>query len=331
LRDDDALYHTPANFLPIELLQTIFRRGREVMGLTNVGFTGGEPTLHPKFTQVLDAVASEGLKSSFVTNGWHFERIWPTVLAHRDSITHVAFSLDGATREEHDYWRGAGSFIRLVKAFSRCYGNKIPFNFRVTLRRDTAARLEQLALFAARMGAVSLSFSHVLPTAPDEDALDPNERARVEQEIANLAKIFKMRIELSVGYHNLDPSAPCSPLAGMSANIDYRGRLTLCCNLSGFRGAVDDKDVIADLNKEDFASAYPRLEAVALGQMEARATRLSALAEHGTAPDLYTASPCLFCLESFGKLPWRAAGVTSAARALPVLDLDTRASSTPIN
>ena len=319
LRDEDALYHTPANFLSAELLQTIFRRGREVMGLTNVGFTGGEPTLHPKFAQVLETVANEGLKCSFVTNGWHFERIWPTVLAHRDSITHIAFSLDGATREDHDYWRGDGSFVRLVRAFSRCYGNSIPFTFRVTLRPDTAAKLEQLAMFAARMGASSLSFSYVFPTSPDEVSLDPDERSRIEQEIANLAKIFKMRIDLNVGYHNIDPSAPCSPLAGASANIDYRGRLTLCCNLSGFRGAAGDKDIIAELDKEDFAQAYERLRAVAEEQMAARSVRLSQFAEQGIKPDLYTASPCLFCLESFGKLPWRSAGDTSGIRALPVL------------
>ena len=331
LRDEDALYHTPANFLSIELLETIFKRSREVMGVTNLGFTGGEPTLHPKFRQVFDAASNENLKFSFVTNGWHFERIWPTVLAHRGSITHIAFSLDGATREEHDHWRGAGSFVRLVKAFSRCYGNNIPFNFRVTLRRDTVPKLDQLALFAARMGAASLSFSHVFPTSPEEVELDPDERARAEQEIANLAKIFKMRIELNVGYYNIDPSAPCSPLAGVSANVDYRGYLTLCCNLSGYRGAAGENDVIADLHKEDFASAYERLKAVADGQREARAAQLSALAEQGTAPDLYAASPCLFCLDSFGKLPWRATVGTKGVRALPVLDLDARAGSTSLN
>ena len=38
----------------------------------------------------------------------------------------------------------------------------------------------------------------------------------------------------------------------------YSGRLSRCCNLSGLRGAVDEEDVIADLNEESFASAYER-------------------------------------------------------------------------
>jgi MoaA/NifB/PqqE/SkfB family radical SAM enzyme len=337
LRDEDALYHSPANFLSIDLLQTIFIKARQVMELTNIGFTGGEPTLHPQFARALDVAADNGLKFSFVTNGWHFERIWPTVMVHRDSITNIAFSLDGSTREDHDHWRGAGSFVRLVRAFSRCYGNGIPFNFKVALRRDTIAKLEQFALFAARMGAADLRFSYILPTSEEMEksvALSVEERLSAEQEIANLFSIFKMPIALDVGYYNVDESAPCSPLAGVSANIDYRGYLSLCCNLSGFRGAVGHDDVVADLNTEDFASGYQRLSRVASAQREARATRLAALAEQGVSPDLYTGSPCLFCLDTFGKLPWRRAGSTSehGSRSLPVLgQFKTAANPTLIN
>ncbi len=335
LRDEDALYHTPANFLSIDLLQKIFSEGRAVMGLTNVGFTGGEPTLHPQFARVLDLAADHRLKFSFVTNGWHFERIWPTVLAHRDSITNIAFSLDGATREDHDYWRGEGSFVRLARAFSRCFGNGVPFNFKVAVRRDTVAKLDQIALFAARMGAADLRFAHVLPTSADmgTSGLSVDERQKAEQEIANLAHIFKMPIALDVGYYNVDVASPCSPLAGVSANIDYRGFLSLCCNLSGFRGAVGSDDVVSDLNKEDFASAYERLGAVAAIQREARATRLTALAKQGVRPDLYTSSPCLFCLDTFNKLPWRQAETTRIEnRSLPVLDyIPSAANSTVIN
>jgi MoaA/NifB/PqqE/SkfB family radical SAM enzyme len=324
LRDEDALYHTPANFLSLQLLETIFNRATDVMGLTNVGFTGGEPTLHPEFTQVLDLAAAKRLKFSFVTNGWHFDRVWPAVVAHRDSITNVSFSLDGPTREEHDHWRGEGSFIRLAGAFSRCYGNGVPFNFKVTLRRDTVSRLDEIALFAARMGASYLSFAHVLPTSNEVEnstGLTVEERRRAEQEIANLSRIFKMKIGLDVGYHNLDPAPPCSPLAGVSANIDYRGWLSLCCNLSGFRGAVGQGDVIADLNTEDFGSAFEKLSRVASAQLEARAKRLTMLAEQGVAPDLYASSPCLLCLDTFGKLPWRgdSTGAGAEIRSLPVL------------
>lgn len=322
LRDEDALYHSTASFLSIDLLKKIAVEARKVMGITRLSLTGGEPTLHPQFAQVLELVESNGLVLGFVTNGWHFERIWPSILLHKAVVASVGFSLDGITRESHDHWRGNGSFERVVKAMARCYASDIPFAIKIVIRRDTVPILEQIALFAARLGATSLNFAHLLQTSDEiqnSAGLSFDERHQAEQEIANLSRIFKMRIGLDVGYYNIDLGPPCSPLAGVSANIDYRGRLTLCCNLSGFRGAVGEGDVVADLNVEDFSSAFPRLSRLAAHQRDLRRNRL--LAEKGHTPDLAVGSPCMFCLETFGKTPWRQSQLFAEAvgRSLPVL------------
>lgn len=324
LRDEDALYHSPANFLSPEFLERVIVEAKESMGITRLAFTGGEPTLHPQFARILDLAEANGLQVGFVTNGWHFERIWPTITAHSGSIASVGFSLDGATRESHDRWRGEGSFVRLVKAVTRCYANDIPFAIKVVIRRDTIPELEQIALFAARMGATSLNFAHLLQTSSEVEAtsgLSFEERSKAEQEIANLSRIFKMRIGIDVGYYNVVLSPPCSALAGVSANIDYRGRLSLCCNLSGFRGAVGEGDVVADLSVESFSSAFARLSRLAANQLEARRARLTMLAEQGLTADLNTGSPCLFCLDTLGKVPWRQSPVLVSAetRSLPIL------------
>ena len=324
LRSEEALYSNHANFFKVDLLKRVLKDAQEIADITRVGFTGGEPTLHPQFSEVLETVAAAGLTSSFVTNGWHFERVWPAVLANRQSITHVAFSIDGITRETHDRWRGGGSFDRLVRAFSRCYKAGLPFDVKIAIRRDTMDRLEQIAIFVARMGATSLSFMHVMPTSKtvEDQSLDLGERKTAEQEIALLARILKMNIGIDVGYYNDDPLPPCSPLAGRSFNIDYLGRLTLCCNLSGFRGAAEEGDVVADLNVESFAPAYERLIAVAAAQLKRRTDALAALQAEGSTPDLYVGSPCLFCMQSYGKIPWHnTASVAAAtpARALPVI------------
>lgn len=324
LRDEDALYHTPANFLAPEFFAHLVGEARKVMGVSHLVFTGGEPTLHPQFDRLIETAEANGLLVSFVTNGWHFDRIWPTLLAHRRSITHVGFSLDGVTRESHDHWRGEGSFVRVVRAFSRCHASGMPFSIKIGLRRDTVPNLEQIAIFAARMGATLLSFGHVMPTSTsveDTSSLTLEERRQAEQEIASLSRIFKMKIGIDVGYYNVDVSPPCSALAGASANIDYRGRLSLCCNLSGFRGAVGEGDVVADLHTDDFASAFARLSRVADAQMETRRKLLTTLVSEGREADLYTGSPCLFCLETLGKLPWRqaTASVGAESRSLPVL------------
>ena len=321
LRDEDALYHTPANFFSVELLRRVVAEAQEAIGASHVMFTGGETTLHPKFSEIIQAVGEHGLKCSFVTNGWHFERVWPAIAANRNAVTHVAFSLDGATREAHDKWRGEGSFVRLARAFSRCRHEELPFVIKTVLRKDTLPQLEQIAIFAARMGAAALSFGHLLPTSnqfDNESGLTTQERTIAEQEIALLARIFKMRISLEVGYYNIDAAAPCSALASRSCNIDYRGRLSLCCNLSGYRGELDQPDVVADLNDEPFAPAFARLQRLAELQMTRRRNALNEHALRKAEPGLELGSPCLYCLNTFQKIPWQSPA-SLAARSLPVM------------
>lgn len=323
LRDEDALYHDRAEFMSMDLLKRVLEEAASVAGITQVGFTGGEPTLYPHFSELLETCGTAGIKTSFVTNGWHFEKLWPTLVSQRDSLSHISFSIDGATREKHDHWRGQGSFVRLIRAFSRCQKASLPFMIKAGIRRDTIEHLEEIALFAARMGAVGLNFSHILPTSEcveSESSLNAEERRHAEEEIALLSRIFKMKVGIDVGYYNVDPAAPCSPLAGVSCNIDYKGRLTLCCNLSGFRGAGQQQDIVADLNHEGFADAYERLGQLRDIQLERRRVALVSLANNGPQPDLYIGSPCLFCLQSFGKIPWHAASATNITtrRPLPV-------------
>jgi MoaA/NifB/PqqE/SkfB family radical SAM enzyme len=307
LRDEDALHHDPATFLPVEVFARVVVDAKAAMGIEHVMFTGGEPTLHRQFGDILAAVGDLGLTCSFVTNGWHFNRVWPLLAEHRESVTHVSFSIDGTTREAHDRWRGNGSFERVVRACARCWHAGFPFNMKVGIRRDTLPDLERFAMFAARLGAAGLSFAHVMPTsAADADALalTLDERAHAEREIAMLARIFKMTIGIDVGYLNTSPAAPCSPLAGVSANVNYRGRLSLCCNLSGFRGADGDVDVVGDLTREPFADALVRLRRLASDQAERRVAALAALEAAGEQADLTTGSPCLFCLSTLQKTPW---------------------------
>jgi hypothetical protein len=62
--------------------------------------------------------------------------------------------------------------------------------------------------------------------------------------------------------------------------------------------------VVADLNVESFAAALVKLRELASAQLQKRKDALAMLRAKGTTPDLYVGSPCLFCLQSYGKIPW---------------------------
>ncbi len=136
---------------------------------TYVTFTGGEVTLHPRFNDMIAAVAAEGMQCSFVTNGWHFDRVYPAIMANRQAVRLVAFSVDGATREAHDAWRGAGSFDRVIRAVTRCHVQNIPFVFKVGIRprHDDGTGTNRFAGRAAWGGGPALS--HLLPTSAEAE------------------------------------------------------------------------------------------------------------------------------------------------------------------
>jgi hypothetical protein len=90
----------------------------------------------------------------------------------------------------------------------------------------------------------------------------------------------------------------------VSGNINYRGQLSLCCNLSGFRGGHGEADVVGDLNHEPFGMALERLQQLARAQSANRIRVLKSLDAAGQTADLTTGSPCLFCLTTLGKMPW---------------------------
>jgi MoaA/NifB/PqqE/SkfB family radical SAM enzyme len=321
LRDEDALYRDRAEFFPAELLEKIVVDARAVLNFSLITFTGGEVTMHPRFAEIVRMIARQGLQLGFVTNGWLFDRVYPVLAENLSTVRVIAFSLDGTSAEAHDRWRGEGSFIRVIRAITLCRAAKIPFVIKVGVRRDTAPLLQDFALFSARLGATRLEFSHLLPNSPSIDrefTLTQDERRNAEHEIAILSNIFKMKVTFATGYFNIDPVVPCVALSGQHPNIDYRGRLTLCCNLSGYRGAAGEEDVVADLKTESFAQGYERLLAVATSQVARRKEALETLAASGVKADVGISSPCMFCLQSFRKIPQQG-GPGNRNRKLAVL------------
>ena len=76
----------------------------------HIVITGGEPSLHPKFTYILDEVSNRAKKVTVCTNGinnYYFEKI-------KNSNIHIQFSIDGS-KEYHNKIRGLDSFDKIVR------------------------------------------------------------------------------------------------------------------------------------------------------------------------------------------------------------------------
>ena len=85
-------------------------------GVKNVHFTGGEPTIHPKFVSVLRLAKKLGLRTSIGTIGTMLSKE-KFALEALPFLDEALFSLHGHLPEIHDpLTQREGSFERVVKA-----------------------------------------------------------------------------------------------------------------------------------------------------------------------------------------------------------------------
>ena len=71
--------HAATGDLPLEILEKVLREGKSC-GIEQISFTGGEPTIHRRFEEILERVSAAGYSFSFVSNGTSFPKIYGLLL-----------------------------------------------------------------------------------------------------------------------------------------------------------------------------------------------------------------------------------------------------------
>ncbi|MFZ5479991.1 MAG: radical SAM protein [Myxococcota bacterium] len=140
-------------------------------GVEAVHLTGGEPTVHPEFHDILRVAKALGMRTSMGTigtglaNASFAERAMPL-------LDDVLFSLHGPDAATHDaLTRRPGSFDKLVRAVEnsrRKPGFRPSFN--TVLTRHNLARLPDTAALVAELGGGLLIVSNTTPEGAGEDA-----------------------------------------------------------------------------------------------------------------------------------------------------------------
>jgi hypothetical protein len=128
--------------------------------------------------------------------------------------------------------------------------------------------------------------------------LSPQERREVEAEIWQLQKIAAVPVGMAPGYFSASPFFPCAPLELKEFNLDYRGNLTLCCQLSGYSGANQETDVMGNLHEVSLAEACDRFRQRVAAYLTDKRDRVS----RGEFSEL-DHFPCWYCVNYLGKVP----------------------------
>jgi len=119
-------------------------------------FGWGEPTVHPKFREILEYLARYTVKKYFLTNGMLLNRFADLIV---DTVDVLAVSLDGANQSTNDRIRHGADFKKIIENL-RCLvakrnasPQKRPYiNFVMTLMQENLDELPLLVDLAHSLG-----------------------------------------------------------------------------------------------------------------------------------------------------------------------------------
>ena len=278
--------HAGTGELSLALLDTVLREGKGC-GIDHLAFTGGEPTLHRQFEEIVLRVCDAAYTYSLVSNGLTVPQVAPLLQRARPWFTGVTFSLDGAREVTHDELRGRGSYRGVMRAASICIMKDLPFTLNMVLTAHNRHEVAEMVELAARLGSAGVRFGWLMPT-PDTAMrgldLSPQERRLVEAEIRRLQPDAPVAVGLAPGYFSAEPFFPCAPLE--------------CCQLSGYAGGTPDTDVVGNLHDMNLAEAVDRFQqrvATYLADKQAKVSR----GAFGALDHF----PCWYCVQYLDKVP----------------------------
>jgi len=181
-RFDATGNHYPT--LPVELFETAIREAKP-LGLSGVKLTGGEPLLHPNFTRLLEIVRREELTLTIETNGLLCTPELAAEIA-KSSDRFVSVSIDGTDAATHEWVRGVpGAFEAARQAVCNLVAVGIRPQVIFTVMRSNAGQVDAIVHMAEELGAASLKFNVVQPTARGE-------KLHEAQETLNIADLIKL-------------------------------------------------------------------------------------------------------------------------------------------
>jgi len=293
--------HAATGDLSLHILRKVLQEGKRC-GIDELSFTGGEPTLHRQFAEIIRLVSEAGYRFGFVSNGNNFSHHYSLLLKHREWLKGITFSLDGAREKTHDRLRGKGSYRQVMRAASICVVKDLPFTLNMVLTAENRGEVQEMIDLGGRLGSGAVRFGHLMSTP--ETALrgldlSPQERLEVEAEIWHVRENAPILVALAPGYFSESPFFPCAPLSLQELNLDYNGNVTLCCQLSGYSGTDSEADFMGNLNEVSLAEAVDRSRRLVAGYLEAKQAKIT----RGEF-DRLDHFPCWYCLKHLGKTSW---------------------------
>jgi len=176
-------YQSEGNSYPaldLDLFKSIIEQAKP-LGLTGVKLTGGEPLLHPQINEILEYIQTQELRVTVETNGVLCTRTLANKLAACKNAF-VSVSLDGADAKTHEWVRSVeGCFGEAIEGLKNLVNAGLRPQVIMTIMRHNKGQMEPVVRLAERLGAGSVKFNIVQPTARGEKMHESGEALSIEE------------------------------------------------------------------------------------------------------------------------------------------------------
>lgn len=166
--------------LSLELFRSIIKQAKP-LGLSRVKLTGGEPLLHPQIQEILEEIRANDLYLTIETNGL----LVTESLAQKMTMCKnpfVSVSLDGADAQTHEWMRGVpGCFEETLRGIRNLVKAGIKPQIIMTLAQHNKDQIETMVRLAEPLGAGSVKFNILQPTARGEEMHKYGEVLTIEE------------------------------------------------------------------------------------------------------------------------------------------------------
>lgn len=188
---------TPA---ALRLLDQIAEVGSPIIILT-----GGEPLLRPDIFQIAEYGTAKGLRMVMAPNGTLITQAVAKKMAD-SGIQRISISLDGATKESHDAFRGVeGAFEGALKGLQLAKEAGIEFQINTTITQTNLDQIERIQDLAGELGAVAHHIFLLVPTGRGKYIVDKEINAEEYERTLNWfydrSKITPMQLKATCAPH----------------------------------------------------------------------------------------------------------------------------------
>jgi radical SAM protein with 4Fe4S-binding SPASM domain len=120
------------------------------LDVTSFNMGTGESWLHPRFPEIVEYLAEQGIKTSMASNGYSLTKM-PSALLRR--FHDVEVSIDFATPQGQDRFRGEGNWACVMEAVDRCHTHGVEVTILATLMKTNYNQMDGLVEVAGDIGA----------------------------------------------------------------------------------------------------------------------------------------------------------------------------------